>query len=362
MIAAQIFNVFDRLADSKSLKMFCDVPCMTYVAFYIVSVNIVQSNTPSASSTTHWKLSEQDGVVLVTPSHEDPLKVANEDPVLSILAQKYHFGRERDGMGIDSCEATARSCESVDILQCGEPAEKTEYDHLEGIRRRQSHPNFPEPEVAMIFKKTEGDQIDMDSLESTLKQNIQSHPNSLSVLNEVGNFWRVKGSTLLAIECFRKALSIQPNNPDILINLARVLFNLQYLEDAVYLTRRSLDMKSPEQNTWLQHFTLGEILKSLGHYQEAAEHLRHAQELNPTFHPIRLHLDDMQSTPNSSATIYTVIIIGCLIIGVLVGLHLATEGQKDDSHPHRRHKCAVPWDRARFPVPPRLMKLKKYNI
>ncbi|XP_070561475.1 tetratricopeptide repeat protein 17-like [Ptychodera flava] len=341
--------------------MFCDVPCMTYVAFYFVSVNIVQSNSPS-SSATHWKLSEQDGVVLVTPAHDDPLQVASEDPVLSILARKYRFGKVEDDEDIESCETSTRTCDSIDSLQCGEPAVKTDYDHLEGIRRRHSHPNFPEPEVAMIFKKTEGDQIDMNSLETTLKQNIQHHPSSLSVLNEVGNFWRVKGNTLLAIECFRKALSLQPNNPDILINLARILFNLQYLEDAVYLTRKSLEMKSPEQNTWLQHFTLGEILKSLGHYREAADHLRHAEELNPTFHPIRLHLEEMQSPPNSSATVYTLIIIGCLIICVFVCLHLATEGHKESSHNPRRPKCAVPWDRARFPVPPRLLKLKKYNI
>ena len=32
-----------------------------------------------------------------------------------------------------------------------------------------------------------------------------------------------------SIECFRRALSVSPNNAEILLNLARVLFNLQYL-------------------------------------------------------------------------------------------------------------------------------------
>ncbi|XP_002735626.1 uncharacterized protein LOC100376627 [Saccoglossus kowalevskii] len=343
--------------------MFSDLPCMTYVAFYFVSSSIVQSNTPS-SAANHWKLSEQDGVVVVTPSHEDSLIVARQDPIFRVLAQKYHFGDDDERYNGDSCETNTQSCESFNYsLQCGDPVENTEYDHLEGIQRRHSHPTFPEPEVAMIFKKTEGDQIDMNLLESTLQQNIDIFPNSLSVLNEVGNFWRVKGNTLLAIECFRKALSIQPNNGDILINLARVLFNLQYLDDAVYLTRKSLEMKSPDQNTWLQHFTLGEILKSLGHYHEASEHLHHALELNPTFYPIRQHLEALQSPSNSSATIYTFIIIGCLIVGVLVGLHIATDaGHKDSTHPKRSPKCAVPWNSAKFPVPPRLMKLKKYHV
>jgi hypothetical protein len=42
---------------------------------------------------------------------------------------------------------------------------------------------------------------------------------------------------------------------------ARVLFNLQYLDDAIFLTRRSLEVQPPDQNAWQQHFQLGEILK-----------------------------------------------------------------------------------------------------
>ena len=62
--------------------------------------------------------------------------------------------------------------------------------------------------------------------------------------------------------------SVSPNNADILLNLARVLFNLQYLDDAIVLTRRSLEVQPPDQNAWAQHFQLGEILKAYCHYQE----------------------------------------------------------------------------------------------
>lgn len=50
---------------------------------------------------------------------------------------------------------------------------------------------------------------------------------SAQVYNLIGNFWRIKGDTQKSIECFRKALSILPEEPDFLLNLARVLFNLQ---------------------------------------------------------------------------------------------------------------------------------------
>lgn len=101
----------------------------------------------------------------------------------------------------------------------------------------------------------------------------------------MGNFWRVKGDTQKAIECFRRALAVAPNNAEILLNLARVLFNLQYLDDAIFLTRRSLEVQPPDQNAWLQHFQLGEILKAYSHYQEAALHLRHVLELKPNYGP-----------------------------------------------------------------------------
>jgi hypothetical protein len=39
-----------------------------------------------------------------------------------------------------------------------------------------------------------------------------------------------------SIECFRRALSVSPNNAEILLNLARVLFNLQYLGEGKELS------------------------------------------------------------------------------------------------------------------------------
>ena len=53
---------------------------------------------------------------------------------------------------------------------------------------------------------------------------------------------------------FRRALAVSPNNAEILHNLARVLFNLQYLDDAIFLTRRSLEVQPHDQSAWQQHF------------------------------------------------------------------------------------------------------------
>ena len=134
-------------------------------------------------------------------------------------------------------------------LDCGKPVNFTYYDHLVGIQTRASHPNIPEPEVASTFRSLVGSKstktatLDIDLIERKLKKFKRDKPKSVDLYNQIGNFWRIKGDTYKSIECFRRALAVSPNNADILLNLARVLFNLQYLDDAIFLTRRSLEVK-----------------------------------------------------------------------------------------------------------------------
>jgi tetratricopeptide (TPR) repeat protein len=135
-------------------------------------------------------------------------------------------------------------------LDCGKPVNFTYYDHLVGIQNRASHPHIPEPEVASTFRgisaKSKNREADIDLIERRLKRSKREKPKSVDLYNQIGNFWRIKGDTHKSIECFRRALAVSPNNADILLNLARVLFNLQYLDDAIFLTRRSLEVNFTE--------------------------------------------------------------------------------------------------------------------
>jgi len=219
-----------------------------------------------------------------------------------------------------------------EVLDCGKAVNFTYYDHLVGIQNRASHLHIPEPEVANIFKKkskkgggggggagsssTAAD-IDIDQIERRLKKSKREKPKSVEIYNQIANFWRIKGDTQASIECFRRALAVSPNNAEILLNLARVLFNLQYLDDAIFLTRRSLEVQPHDQSAWQQHFQLGEILKAYGHFQEAALHLRHVLELRPNHQPALAILKEMEASPDSTVHVYTMLIIVCLVLGVL---------------------------------------------
>lgn len=210
---------------------------------------------------------------------------------------------------------------SDESLDC-KPVNFTYYDYLIGVGQRSNHSKIPEPEVAYLFLKIKDENsfknFDITALERRLKRTKREKPRSVQLYNQIGNYWRIVGDAQQAIECFRRALAMSPTNAEVLLNLARVLYNLQYLDDAIHLTRRSLEMQPPGRSAWQQYFTLGEIFKSYGHFQESILHLRHALELYPEHEPIMKLLRDMENNPSSTLHMYTVVIIVALVIAVFV--------------------------------------------
>lgn len=59
-------------------------------------------------------------------------------------------------------------------LTCGDPVNETAFDHLEGIADRFSHPPYAEPEVALLFRKNEFENVQMDVIEVNLLDAIKT--------------------------------------------------------------------------------------------------------------------------------------------------------------------------------------------
>jgi len=381
------------------------------MALYIVSMHIIHSNSRTS---THWKLNLEEGKVqpqaTVAGGDGFLLETPEDDPLMNILTNKLpgenggwrlesqdtcsdecregkHMGGEpelgstethghtgptvdknishNNGKKTTSSEKPSGTKKKKNGLDCGKPVNLTEYDNLRGIANRHNHPHIPEPEVAMIFRKkgSKNTEVDMNELEKRLKKTRKEKPKSAQVYNQIGNFWRIKGNTQLSIECFRKALSFSPNNPDVLLNLARVLFNLEYLDDAILLTKRSLEMQSPDQNSWLQHFTLGEILKAHGHFHEATFHFRHTLDLNPGFHPAQAHLREMEINPDGTVTYYTLFIILFLVLGVLCGIITSIDGNLEElgetMKTQRHFNRAMAMRSIKLGINPKLIRMRK---
>ncbi|CAG5012105.1 unnamed protein product [Parnassius apollo] len=339
----------------------CYLACLV---LYIFSFQIIATNSRTSNI---WKLDVDEGLIVdgktLSQDDNEKSKVSEEDAVFNIITSTVYYGNTWTKHGFDmfctDCQPyeqqrpafvngeetnpTEANGESDDeYLDCGKAVNFTYYDNLVGVARRHRHPNVPEPQVALIFTKKKSykngvTEFDINALEKRLKKAKREKPKSVQLYNQIGNFWRIKGDTRQSIECFRRALAVSPYNAEVLLNLARVLFTLQYLDDAIYLTRRSLEVQPPDRNAWQQYFTLGEIFKAYGHYQEAAVHLKHALDLRPDFEPAVAALKDIENIPEASVHVYTLLIIVCLVMGVLLVI-LSSVDSGNDVEEHKTHR------------------------
>lgn len=174
-------------------------------------------------------------------------------------------------------------------------------------------------QAGTVFLKTKDQKnfknFDVDLLEKRLKKAKRDKPWNAKLFSQIGNFWRIKGNAGKAIDCFRSALSIDPNNADVLHDLARVLYKLQYLDDAIFLVKRSIETQSNRLNTWRSFFTLGEIYRAYGQFAQSILYFRQALELNPNHAPILKVIRDMENTAPSHIQFYTLVII-CLLVSL----------------------------------------------
>ncbi|KAF6209949.1 hypothetical protein GE061_015704 [Apolygus lucorum] len=352
------------------------VKCLPFILLYIVAVQIIHTNSKTS---TYWRLTPEG---LIQPGDVDTaIKHILDDPIFSIITSTVHYGtswtkRSPDADcpgcpenatmkmdGKDNMNKTGHP-EDDEVLDCGKSVNFTYYDNLVGVANRLSHPNVPEPQVALIFKKKATD-IDVLALERKLKKAKREKPKSVQLYNQIGNFWRLKGDTYKSIECFRRALAVSPHNAEVLLNLARVLFTLQYLDDAIYLTRRSLEVQPPDKSAWQQYFTLGEIFKAYGHYQEASLHMRHCLHLRPGFEPAVVALKELEATPDNNIHIYTLLIIVCLVLGVLLVIISSMDSNLESEYTEvkgqRHFNRAMAMRSLKMGISPRALRSKRYN-
>ncbi|XP_030759829.1 uncharacterized protein LOC115885164 [Sitophilus oryzae] len=324
------------------------------LVFYTLCLQILSINSRTS---TLWKLNSDRTKIIEGDPNEDSgpssQYITGPDPVFNIITSTAHYGslwvkenrdnfcsncpnemfpifnkNRKNDKNVKKFEVSEKNMNEND-LSCGRPVNFTFYDSLVGVINRHKHPPLVEPEAVVDFVKKfkfkPGKTFDLELLAEKLKEIKKEKPKLVSTFQQLGNYWRIKGEPKEAIECFRKALAISPHNSDVLLNLAKVLFHLQYLDDAIYLTRRSLEVAPPEKGAWQQYFTLGEIFKAYGHYQEAEIHFKHTLDLNPGFEPAIRVLKEMEELPSTPMHFYTVIIIICLVVAVLVAILTSME-------------------------------------
>lgn len=80
-----------------------DVPCLTYMALYILSFHILQSNSRTS---TLWKLNAEEGKIVEGSPFPKvvtlPEPQTTDDPVFNIITSTIHYGKSWTKRSIES--------------------------------------------------------------------------------------------------------------------------------------------------------------------------------------------------------------------------------------------------------------------
>ena len=140
----------------------------------------------------------------------------------------------------------------------------------------------PEPALAVLFDRYGGVDNALQALTRATRENA-ADPLSWS---DLGNAYRVKGESDLAIECFEAALRLQPH-PDFFLNLGGVRFALEETDEAIRLFALGLQMNP--RHVLLQ-YSIGNAYASQGRREEAARSFEATLRIQPDFHSAQQQL------------------------------------------------------------------------
>ena len=112
------------------------------------------------------------------------------------------------------------------------------------------------------------------------KRAIALEPDNCDVHFNLGNVLRDKGDLKPALASYRAALQIKPGDPDVVFNMATVLRGLGELNAAEKQFQQLVEV-SPKDHT--AHSNLGGVLFRLNRTEEAIDCFRRALELRPAF-------------------------------------------------------------------------------
>ena len=160
---------------------------------------------------------------------------------------------------------------------------RTQWDRLRGIRWRDRHgPSSKEVEVEAIFREEGGVAAVRGTLQAKILDEGRGNPSVWKAFNRLGNSFRATGEVYKALQCFRRALHLRSDDADIMLNVAVVLQNLGFLDDAEQMIRHAV---AQQPRGVLHHFVLGNILHDQEKTGEAIRAYRASLKLQPTFVP-----------------------------------------------------------------------------
>jgi len=111
-----------------------------------------------------------------------------------------------------------------------------------------------------------------------LKKSIEVNSNYAAAHINLGNGFKNINSHKDALNCYNKALHLEPNNPDVYCNKGVVLFQLKEFSKALESYNKAIEI---DNKHFLSYSNKGILLKDLGNFDEALECYNNSIKVNP---------------------------------------------------------------------------------
>jgi len=172
----------------------------------------------------------------------------------------------------------------------------TIFDQLKGVKARINFPMSLKAPVAFhhMFLQSDGassiSRSAVDSERGRLEAALRQAPDSADTWESLGHVWRVYGDVERTIDCYRRALEIgPPDKPSLYINLAGMLDQMDFIQDALDVLRVMMDTVDvisveAEANLALGYIMAAQLQVRARNLTEAARMVDAAIELQPHFY------------------------------------------------------------------------------
>lgn len=107
---------------------------------------------------------------------------------------------------------------------------------------------------------------------------VLREPSNVAARRRLARVFELRGDTLLAVEQLEAARSVQPDNVDLIVDLANIEIGLRRFDAAERELRRAVRFQPENAQV---HLALGVISFRRGLYSQAEQELRRALELDP---------------------------------------------------------------------------------
>lgn len=114
----------------------------------------------------------------------------------------------------------------------------------------------------------------------SFKHALEMQPDNPDLSLELAGIYIREGDTDKAMELLQKTLANNPKSADALHGIGDIKQKQQSLEESIDYYRRALSLDSKRADT---HNSLGYALYTLGHYGNASDHLEQAISINPNY-------------------------------------------------------------------------------